>query len=221
MLSALTLKELRETAGIAALGLAALLLVALTPMRLSPLPAIFAPVRGGEIPFLSDSFLFQFVLAAGGLAIALGFCQAVRDFAGNAQHFLLHRPISRQQIYVAKLAVGLAIYFTLTGLSVLLFALWAATPGTHASPFAWSMTLPAWTAWLAISAVYLGAFLSGLRPAAWLGTRLAPLAGACGLAVVAASVSNWSALVTWPLLVGLDVVLIALIFHVARERDFA
>ena len=219
MTSALTLKELRETAGISLLGLAAMLVVALTAMSLSPVPGLIQPARGsGEIPFLSGAFVFQFTLAAGGLAILLGFWQAVGDFTGQAQLFLLHRPISRQAIYAIKLAVGLSIYLMVAGLCVLLYALWAASPGTHASPFAWSMTLSTWTTWLAISAVYLGAFLSGIRPGAWLGTRLAPLAGACGLAVLC---SLPPVAVAWPLLIGLDVLLIALILHVARERDFA
>jgi hypothetical protein len=81
------------------------------------------------------------------------------------------------------------------------------------------MTLPAWTAWLAISAVYLGAFLSGLRPAAWLGTRLAPLVGVCGLVVLCSSVPPVA--IAWPLLIALDAVLIALILYVARQREFA
>src|SRR5262245_26929097 len=105
MTSALTLKELRELAGVAALGLAALLVVALTPMGMSPVPGLLQPARGGEIPFLFDSFLFQFVLAAGGLAMALGFVQALRDFAGQTHLFLLHRPISRGRIYTTKIAV--------------------------------------------------------------------------------------------------------------------
>jgi hypothetical protein len=81
------------------------------------------------------------------------------------------------------------------------------------------MTLPAWTAWLAMSAVYLGAFLTGLRPAAWLGTRLAPLAGACGLAMLAAAIPP--VVVSWLLLLALDALLVLLILYVARERDVA
>jgi hypothetical protein len=218
MTSALTYKELREIAGIAALGLAILLFIALAAMGLSPLPELLEPARGGEIPFLSSEFLLQFNLTAGGLAILLGFWQAVSDFSGQAQLFLLHRPISRRRIYSVKLAVGLVVYFALAGVPILLFSLWAATPGTHASPFAWSMTLPTWTAWLAISAVYLGSFLTGLRPAAWLGTRLAPLIGACGLAILASAVPVF---ISWPLLIGLDAVLVMLILHVAQQREFA
>ena len=218
MTSALTLKELRESAGVAALGFAALFLVALSPMGLSPLPGLFQPARGGQIPFLSDNFAFQFVLAAGLLAMGLGFKQSLGEFFGDAQLFLLHRPISRQQIYATKLAVGLAIYLVLSGLSVLLYALWAASPGTHASPFAWSMTLTTWTIWLAISAVYLGAFLSGIRPAAWFGTRLTPLAAACGIAVIGASLP---AAFAWPILIGIDALLVVLILYVVRKRDFA
>jgi hypothetical protein len=80
------------------------------------------------------------------------------------------------------------------------------------------MTLPAWTAWLAISAVYLGAFLTGIRPANWLGTRLAPLVAALGLAILCSAAP---VAIAWPLLIVLDALLIGLILYVARERDFA
>ena len=75
------------------------------------------------------------------LAIALGFKQSLGDLAGDAQLFLLHRPISRRTFYVTKIAVGLSLYFALAGLAILIYATWAATSGTHASPFAWSMTV--------------------------------------------------------------------------------
>jgi hypothetical protein len=81
------------------------------------------------------------------------------------------------------------------------------------------MTASVWTQWLAFSLVYLGAFLSGTLPAAWLGTRLAPLAATAGLAlagVVAAPL--WFAWVGMIMCVAL---LIVSILHVATTRDFA
>lgn len=221
MTSALTLKELRESAGVAALGLAGLALVGLTAIGWNPLGSMFGQWgRGqpGTIPFLYDSFGWHFTLAAGVLAMALGFKQSVGDLLGDAQLFLLHRPVSRRTVYLTKVLVGLALYLLLAGLAVAIYAIWAASDGTHASPFAWSMTIPVWMTWLSISLVYLGAFLSGIRPAAWLGTRLMPLAAACALATLAASI---------PPLVGLAVALVAgmtlvsLILYVAQTRDFA
>ncbi|HEX5105495.1 MAG TPA: hypothetical protein VFV87_16870 [Pirellulaceae bacterium] len=218
MTSALTLKELRESAGVAVLGLAGLVLVALTAIGLSPLIGMLRPSRAGSIPFVDDSFGWQFPLAAGALAMALGFKQSLGDLWGDAQLFLLHRPISRRTFYVTKIVVGLSLYFALTGLAILIYAVWAASSGTHASPFAWSMTVPVWITWLAVSLVYLGALLSGIRPAAWMGTRLMPLAAACAIATLAAALPPLAGLAV---IIAAAVALVALILFMAETRDFA
>ena len=57
-------------------------------------------------------------------------------------------------------------------------------PGKHASPFFWWMTATAWEAWGVIAIVYLAAFLAGIRPARWFGTRLLPLAAGGVLAAL-------------------------------------
>lgn len=218
MTSALTLKELRESAGLALLGLAGLVVLALTTMGFSPLSPMFGWQRPGTIPFLYDSFVEYLAFGAGALAIALGFKQSLGDFWGDAQLFVLHRPISRRHVYLTKLLVGLALTVVLAAMTVALYALWAATPGTHASPFAWSMTGAAWMVCLAVSVVYLGAFLSGIRPAAWLGTRLMPLAAA---AMAAAFVISSPIYVGLPVALVSDLVLIGLILHVVETRDFS
>src|SRR5262245_11450721 len=195
MTSALLYKELRETLPIAAVGLACLLFVALDAMEYSPFPDLLGGRFSGVIPFLNslDQFFGRFTVAAGAFAIALGFWHSLGDFWGEAHLFLLHRPVSRRTIYVTKLVVGLTAYLLCAAAPILLYAVWAATPGTHASPFEWSMTLQSWSAWLSAATIYLGAFLSGLRPAAWLGTRLAPLAaagGVIGLAMLLAAAAT-------------------------------
>lgn len=217
MIAALIYKEVREVVGIAAVGLVALLVVALSSMGLSPIPGLFGPVRPGTIPFVNSSFGTWFVFAAGGLALALGFRQSLGDFWGDAQLFLLHRPISRGRIYGTKLAVGLVVSLVCGLAAVLLYAVWAATPGTHASPFEWSMTAGCFATCCAMTTVYLGAFLSGVRPAAWFGLRLAPLALAMCLA--------WIAAVLWLPLAVLVVVaadwwLGSAILTVVKERNF-
>src|SRR5688572_5194232 len=82
MTSALVSKELRETAAIALLGLAVLLLVAAVNIGFSPLSllGLGRQGRGNEIPFVGDSFVGQFGLAAFALAAVLGFRQALADF---------------------------------------------------------------------------------------------------------------------------------------------
>jgi len=228
MTAALAYKEFRETVPIAVLALAAFLFYALTSMGYAPLPNVFgsfAFARPGQgiIPFLGDPLIDQFKNVAFCLALALGFSQSLRDFWGDGQLFLLHRPVSRKHVYSVKLAVGLATYLICSLVPIVLYAAWAATPGTHASPFEWSMTRDVWTMWLGMTAIYLGAFLSGIRPGAWVGTRLMPLAAA-GLTGFIASyfIEAWTG-ATWGSTLYLmlaNVVLVYAIFRVVETRDF-
>jgi hypothetical protein len=222
---ALTYKELRETLGVVVAGLAALLLVALANIGWSPLPLQMMSSGQAAIPFVGDSFVFQFGVAAFGLAVGLGLRQSIGDFTGDAQLFLLHRPISRRRIYVTKLLVGLALYLVCGVVPIALYAWWAALPGTHASPFDWSMTADAWITWLAMTAAYLGAFLSGIRPAAWFGTRLAPLVAAffplMFLGALAVLVVSFPWTIGLLMLIAVNAALTASILYVASTRDFA
>lgn len=217
MTRALVYKELREVLGIAALGVAASMILALTFIGWRPLEMLWSSSQG-TIPFVNDSFATQFGLLAFALAAALGFRQSLGDFLGDAQMFLLHRPVSRQHVYGVKLAVGLGAYLLCAAVPVLLYGWWAAQPGTHASPFDWSMTHTAWRIWLGMTAVYLGAFLAGIRPAAWFGTRLLPLVTASGVFVL--FVVPWSWMIALPVLAAVDAVLVVLILHVVATRDF-
>jgi len=227
MTSALLYKEFRETLPIAAVGLACLVFVALDAMEYSPIPDLFGGHFLGVIPFLSDtdSFAGNFTMAAGALALALGFWHSLGDFWGEAHLFLLHRPVARRSIYITKLVIGLGAYLLCAVIPIVLYACWAATPGTHASPFDWSMTLRVWGSWFATATLYLGAFLSGLRPAAWMGTRLAPLAAAAAvlpMAQVVGYLPGPLAIVLYLLvLIAADVGLIAAILVTAEARDFA
>jgi len=218
VIRALAYKEFRETLPFAGLGLAAMLVIVLDAMGYSPAPDLLGRYQRSGIPFLSDMFVSRFGLVATGLALALGFWQSLGDFWGDAQLFVLHRPVSRRTVYSVKIAVGLATYMFCTLVPLVIYVWWAATPGTHASPFEWSMTVGVWTTWLQTMALYLGAFLSGLRPAAWLGTRLAPLAAAAlvGVLVVWFQPSFW--MQTFQLAIG-NAALIAAALHVSATRD--
>jgi hypothetical protein len=80
------------------------------------------------------------------------------------------------------------------------------------------MTLPAWQLWACMLLVYFGAFLSGIRPARWFGTRLVPLVAAIVLAVLV-----WSAPWWWlwlaALAAGAGLILVN-IFYYAALRDY-
>lgn len=190
MHKALVWKELRESAGLIAVALlaAVYVLTDLTGVQLVPTQS----ASSIEYPFVSDGSLsFYLCLLAGGLAVLLGFKQSAWELWQGSYYFLLHRPASRRTIFAVKLAVGLATLLVVTGAVILIYALWAATPGTHATPFFWSMTVWAWQMWFAFPLLYLGAFLSAIRPGHWFGSRLAPLVAAAILTLFCTTVFWW------------------------------
>lgn len=231
MLTRLALKELRETLWIAAVALAILLFLTFETMGLS-LSGWQDVGAGYAVPFVTDDFVPLFVTVAGCLAVALGLRQTLLESIFGTYPFLLHRPAARWQLIGTKLLVGLGLYLVFSVVPIVIYACWAATPGTHASPFKWSMTWPAWQVWLAMTMVYLAAFHVGIRPARWLGTRLLPAVAVVGLVGVLMQPPWWSMFVAgtpwcWPVRAGVlgvivlvDVLLAANIFYVAKTRDY-
>lgn len=219
MLLRLAVKELRETAWIALVALAVYLYFAARAIGIGLAPWHSWNPRA-SIPFVSGGFLGAFTMVAICLAIALGFRQSAVESGRGTFLFLLHRPVSRTALIGTKLLVGAGLFLVCSAVPILIFTAWAATPGTHASPFEWSMTAATWKVWGTITALYLGAFLSGIRPARWFGTRLLPLAAA-GVLVAGISVLPWWPISGLPALALLGVVLVSSILFVARTRDFS
>ena len=217
MLRTLALKELRETIGIAVVALVLFAYFVTQGMGITLLP--WARAYRSWIPFVNDPSLTSFALVAGLLAIALGFRQTAWETAFGTDQFLLHRPLARWRLIGVKLLVGAIVLVVSSALPILVYASWAATPGTHASPFEWSMTGPFWRIPLVMTIVYLGSFLSGIRPARWVGTRLVPLASAVFLAFVSMMLPCWW--VWWFLLVVvLDGLLVMSVLLALQTRDF-
>ena len=106
-----------------------------------------------------------------------------------------------------------------TLLPILIYAAWAAAPGTHPGPFEWSMTMPALEVWLLMPLVYLGAFASGIRPARWFGSRLLPLVSVAVPAVVLLNLPHWW-LIAFPLLLLVAAMLVSDILWEVETRDF-
>lgn len=221
MLKSLVWKESREVAvfAIVAVLVEFYLLAGLVGLRVWPISDLL-DLRA-SIPFIGDvSWLL--LVTAGVLAVLVGLWQTMRESAQNTWAFLLHRPIPREQIVGSKLAVGAALVLLIGGVPLAAYSLWAATPGTHASPFFWAMTVSLWYGWLSLPLVYLGAFLSGLRPGRWSGSRYWPMLAALVALFLAAMVCDtvhplaglvlglvFAAILTWT------------IFYVARSRDFS
>ncbi len=185
MWKAIAYKELRESIGAAGLALAAFLFATVGAMRaqIIPLPPMnqFFMNEQASIPFVSGSFYSFFLLISAALAIGLGLRQSIGESTNGTYLFLLHRPLKREKLFMAKLTVGVGVYLVCAAIPIVLYAWWAAIPGTHASPFYCSMTLPTWQLWISMPIVYLGAFLTGIRPGRWIGSRLAPLVAAAFL----------------------------------------
>jgi len=216
VIRALVVKELRESAplvALAGLGLAWMLAnlwgVALTPFDLQ---------QATGNPFVFDNVEGTLGVVAGALALLLGMKQSAWEEMRGTYHFLLHRPLARSRIFITKMAVGVSLVLMSAATAILLHGLWAAAPGNHASPFFWSMTEPAWRVWTALPVAYLGAFLSGIRPGKWYGSRLLPLAAGC-LASFLLAVLPW-----WWLSflgsIGLSAMYVGCSLYVARTRDY-
>jgi hypothetical protein len=219
MLKALMLKELRETGWIALVALAAHLAFAANAAGYAVLP-FWTRMTDLAIPFIDGGFVVSFCFVSAALAVALGLRQTAVESGRGTWLFLLHRPASMRRVLAAKLIVGAGLYLLCGLIAILSYAAWAAMPGKHASPFLWWMTADAWRAWGIMTIVYLAAFLAGIRPARWFGTRLLPLAAGAPLALLMVPASLF-----WPLLgIAAFVVaacLLGLILFTARTRDYS
>lgn len=176
MWKALVFKELRELAPIAALALCAYAVIVARLIGVDIL--FFWPTTrsyGGDVPFVSDGFTAQWILISVCFAVALAIKQTLGESGRGTWLWLLHRPISRTQIVVAKLLMGTAVYLVCGALPILWYSCWAAMPRTHPSPFFWSMTVETWISLALTGTLYLAAFWCGLWPARSLGPRWMPL----------------------------------------------
>lgn len=218
MYRAIVYKEFRENVGLGLLALIAFLLLIVSMTGIDVLPWLLG--RVGSIPFVMDGFLDRFGWIAGLLAAGLALRQTLMESVRGTWLFLFHRPIDRRRLIAVKMLVGLAIYLVVSAVPILVYGWWAATPGTHASPFYWSMTLPVWQLWLSLTAGYFAAFLTGVRPGRWFGSRLWPLvmAGFC-VFLLQAPVFSWGLRLAG--LIVVDAVLVACILFVVQTRDFS
>jgi len=224
MLKALAIKELRESLLVLAIGALAMAWAVGYVSGFSILPNWIAyPLGfygggGRVVPFVSSGFVYYSAICMGGLAIGLGLKQSAWEDMRDTYYFLLHRPISRREIFATKLVVGIVAILAIYTVAILVHGWWGATLGTHGGPFEWSMLLSAWRLMLVLPVLYLGAFVSGLRPAHWFGTRLAPLVAAIVWSMLISAVPFWS--------VAIVMFLIACVFAVvaiayfSAERDF-
>jgi len=210
MIRAIAIKELRETIGLAALALVALAYY---------VHNLIDKAGGERVPFVLDDYFPMLALVQWLLAIGLGLRQSAWERIRGTYPFLLHRPASPTAIFVAKFATGLVQVQAVAAVPIVWYGVWASTPNTHPSPFEWSMTESAWSVWLSLPVAYLSAFLSGLRPARWWGTRLLPgVAGSMLFLFISMAIQSWP--ITLAASLALSAILMSLIFYVAKTSDF-
>lgn len=213
----LAIKELHESLAVMAVAVLVMIWVVGRYMGVNFLP--LGEIQSGYIlPFVSDGFNSWLLGVMGAVAVALGLKQSAWESGTSTYAFLLHRPVSRRSVFSVKVVVGSLLLIGLLSASILVYAWWAATPGNHLGPFYWSMTFDTWKLALVLPLIYLGALVSGIRPANWLGTRLVPLAAA-GLWTMVVGIAPvwWMQL---PLLVIGYACLVAALVHYFETRDY-
>ena len=176
-------------------------------------------VAAPDIPFVQDNFVSMLFFIGVALAITLGFRQSAWEPSQGTALYLLHLPLPRHVIIMTKLSTGIVILLVCTLLPILIYAIWAAVPGTHPGPFEWSMTSLAFDVWLSMPLAYLGAFASGVRPARWFGSRLLPLFSVAIPGIYLNLLPHWW-LIAFPLLLLVGAVLVSDILWEAETRDF-
>jgi hypothetical protein len=219
MIKALAIKELRESLGITAVAALAMAWLVLACMGRNALYVLmYRSYDTNHIAFVGDGFFDWTAIFAGALAVMLGFKQSAWEVHHNTISFLFHRPLSRRLVLAIKLMVGALLVFSVLAVSIVIYGIWAATPGHLPAPFEWSMTLDSWKLACTLPLIYLGAFLSGIRPGRWFGTRLLPLVATILWSAILSISPYWWLQV--PLLVVGYVGLLSSIDYYTETRDY-
>jgi len=179
-------KDLRENLKIALLGLLifSLLLLQAYQSCISSSANLAAGRWSGQTdslqPLLASNLLTDasfFCILFGAI---LGWLQTRNEAHRDLWAFLIHRPVTRAEIFWSKTMAGLCLYIFGAGLPLLILVLVVRMPGHVAAPFEWAMVLPLVSIFLSGVAYYFAGLLTGLRQARWYGSRIFGL----GLAIV-------------------------------------
>jgi ABC-type transport system involved in multi-copper enzyme maturation permease subunit len=147
-----------------------------------------------SVPFLDEKIHPAVAVVFGVLSAVLAFYQILFENQRKTFPVLFRLPIPRTGVILTKLLAGVAAYLLALGLPILVYAAWAATPGTHPSPFYWSMV------WIPMGLIpaglllYFAWVLILLLPGRWYGSRILPLATAGMVAFLSVEILRWSML---------------------------
>ena len=172
-MKALIRKELRENLKVTLIGLAVLLLlILLVQYRNYDWILEHQVFSTQEIqPLMGSGTAGTLTFFCAIFAGVLGWLQVWNERHRDLWAFLIHRPLTRSQIFFGKTLAGLILYLLMPGLPLLACILWVAIPGHVPAPFEWSMTLPIAAAFLGGIVYYFAGMLTGLRQARWYASR--------------------------------------------------
>ncbi|MCL2639974.1 MAG: hypothetical protein FWD53_03925, partial [Phycisphaerales bacterium] len=177
-LRTLTAKELRQN----------LIYVALIYALITPFVIINClDMKLEPINILRDTGLqFLIILSCILAGLVIGIVQPLADIHFDRWSFMMHRPVPRHHMFLARILAGLALYFLAIGLPLLTLIIIAATPlgGIY---FIWQFALPSLAAFLLGITWYTAALLVSDRYALFYGSRVLPLILAFVAAVAMAS----------------------------------
>lgn len=169
---------------------------------------------------LDGDFVYPLMLISLALAIAIGLVQNLSEDVQGTWRYVLAMPGGWRRILKLKIACGLSVWiaWSLTVCVICLLGL-TGDPGFEGEPLS-RLADPSLRILACVPVVYLGAFLTGVRRANWLFSRLMPLGGVLMCWFLMLYLPNWwiiAPLVT----AGFGALLVSLIYHMASARDFA
>ncbi len=181
-------KDLKENLKVALIGLLIFSLILLQSYR-SSVTALMSLLEGRNPgqntvvqPLLVTNLLTAAIFFCSIFGAVLGWLQTRNEAHTDLWAFLIHRPITRTEIFLSKSIAGLCLYIFATALPLAVLVAVVLIPGHVAAPFEWAMVLPLVSIFLLGVPFYFAGLLTGLRRARWYVSRAFGL----GLAIIAA-----------------------------------
>jgi len=165
-MKALVFKEWRENVKLAALGL-----VIYTVLLVVQYWGYIQSPSNLWRPLVDDELLMATGWFGGIFGAVLGWLQIHNERRPDLWAFLLHRPITRTEIFLGKAVAGLGLYAVVAGVPLVCFVTWAAWPGHVATPFEPAMLKSLTAMFLMGILYYFAGMLTGLRQARWYASR--------------------------------------------------
>lgn len=169
-------KDLRENLKLALIGLLifSLLLLDAYQTCISTLTNLIRGNGSGGMndlqPLLAVNLLTEAAFFCAIFGAGLGWLQTRNEAHRDLWAFLIHRPVTRTEIFWGKTIAGLCLYVLGAGLPLFVLVAVVRTPGHVAAPFEWAMVVPLALIFLTGIAYYFAGLLTGLRQARWYAT---------------------------------------------------